>query len=118
MTWVSVEEVAQLLNKSVGEFSPEAFKQVYEDVWIKQHRVEAAEDNPDPDAELEDIEQAMNETGSSDEPMAPTPPAIAEDEGTTDDASDPIEDDSSSGRKLASSVAARFVSAALRIFGI
>jgi hypothetical protein len=111
ITWMSVEEVAQLLNKSADEFTPEKFKQVYMDTWIKQHEKEAAEHNPNPEAELAIIEQVKNETDSSGETTAPTAPGTAED-GVTD----PI-DDSASGRKLAS-VAARFASAALRVFGI
>ena len=56
-TWMSVDEVAQLLNKSVDEFTPEIFKQVYLDTWIKNHEFEAATNNPNPEAELEIIEQ-------------------------------------------------------------
>ncbi len=113
-TWMSVEEVAQLFNISVGEFTPDTFKQVYLDTWIKGHKFEAAEDNPNPEAELEIIEEVKNATDSStDETTAPAEPDTKEDGDT-----DPIEDDSAGdGRKLAS-VAARFVSAALRVFGI
>ena len=113
ITWVPVEEVAQLLNTSTDEFTPDKFKQVYMDTWIKGHEFEAAADNPNPnaEAELEIIEEVKNKTDSSDETTAPAAP-------NTEDANDanPI-DDSASGRKLAS-VAARFVSAALRVFGI
>ena len=41
----------------------------------------------------------------------------AEDDGEADDANPVVEDDFGSGRQLVS-VAARFVSAALRVFGI
>jgi len=41
ITWISVEEVAQLLNTSVYEFTPETFNQVYEDAWIKEHESQA-----------------------------------------------------------------------------
>ena len=110
-TWMTVEEVAQLLNTSTDEFTPVKFKQVYSDAWIKEHEKEAATDNPNAEAELEIIEEVKGETDSSDETTAPAAP-------NTEDADDanPI-DDSASGRKLAS-VAARFVSAALRVFGI
>ncbi len=112
-TWMTVEEVAQLFNTSVDEFTPAKFKQAYLNTWIKDHKEEEAEDNPNPEAELEIIEQVQNqnETDSTDETTAPAEPSTAEDGDT-----DPI-DDSASGRKLAS-VAARFVSAALRVFGI
>ena len=54
MTWVSVEEVAQLFNNtSVDEFTPETFKQVYLNTWIKGHEKEAAEKNPNPLPELD-----------------------------------------------------------------
>ena len=109
--WMTVEEVAQLLNTSTDEFAPDKFKQVYENTWIKEHEKEAAEKNPNPEAELEIIEQVQNETDSDDETTVPAAPGTADD-GVTD----PI-DDSASGRKLAS-VAARFASAALRVFGI
>ena len=108
---MSIEEVAQLFNTSTDEFTPEKFKQVYLDTWIKEHEKEAAEKNPYPEAEQEIIEEVKGETDSSDETTVPAAPGTAEDGDT-----DPI-DDSSSGRKLAS-VAARFVSAALRVFGI
>jgi hypothetical protein len=110
-TWKTVEEVAQLFNKSVDEFTPDTFKQVYMDTWMKEHEKEAVSQNPNTEAELEIIEQVQNETDSADETTAPAAPGTAED-GVTD----PI-DDSASGRKLAS-VAARFASAALRVFGI
>ena len=112
ITWMPVEEVAQLLNTSTDEFTPAKFKQVYLDTWIKTHE-QAAEKNPNPEAESEIIEQVQNETDSADETTAPAAPGTAEAE---DGDIDPI-DDSASGRKLAS-VAARFVSAALRVFGI
>jgi len=112
--WMSVEEVAQLFNTSTDEFTLDKFKQVYEDTWIKGHKKEAAENNPYDGAELEIIEQVQNETDSADETTSPAAPGNggAEEDGSTE----PI-DDSASGRKLAS-VATRFASAALRVFGI
>jgi hypothetical protein len=62
---LSVEEVAQLFNTTVDEFTPAKFKQVYRDTWIKEHEQEAAEKNPNADAELAIIEQVMNETDSA-----------------------------------------------------
>ena len=119
-TRVSVDEVAQLLNTSVDEFTPEKFKQVHLDTWIKLHEKEAAEENPNPGPELEIIEQVKNETNYADDTATAT---SVESDGTDaqdDGGSDgeyPVEDDSGSGRQLVS-VAARFVSAALRVFGI
>ena len=121
MTWMSVDEVAQLFNTSVNEFTPETFKQVYYDTWIKDHEEEAAEKNPFPEAELAIIEQVKNETNSADGTAnaAPVEPdSTAEEDGGSDSANPVVEeDDSASGRQLAS-IAARFVSAALRVFGI
>jgi len=97
-TWMTVEEVAQLLNTSTDEFTPEKFNQVYEDVWTKEHEKEAASDNPNAGAESEIIEEVKNEADSTD-------PAT------------PIDGDSGTRRKLVS-VAGRFVSASLRVFGI
>jgi hypothetical protein len=115
LIWVSVEEVAQLFNTSVDEFTPEKFKQVYMNIWIKEHAVEAETNNPNPEAELAIIEQVKNETNSAGEAMSPAAPNTEED----GNGESPIEDDDSagSGRKL-TSVAARFVSACLRVFGI
>ena len=119
MTWVSVEEVAQLFNTSVDEFTPETFKQVYSKTWIKDHEYEAAVMNPFPDAELAIIEQVKNETNYVDDTATATPvqPDNTEEDGGIVDANPVGGDPSGSGRKLAS-VASRFVSAALRIFGI
>ena len=121
ITWMSVDEVAQLFNTSVDEFTPETFKQVYFDTWIKDHEEEAAVENPFPDAELEIIDQVKNETNHVDD-TAPTTPVqldstATEDGGNSDGANPVVEDDSGSGRQLML-VGARFVSAALRVFGI
>ena len=106
---------------SVDEFTPETFKQVYKDTWIKSHEKEAAKNNPNPGPELAIIEQVKNETNSADDTTAPAEPddsTAAEDDGGSDDANNPVvEEDSGSGRQLVT-VAARFVSAALRVFGI
>ena len=120
ITWMSVEEVAQLFNTTVDEFTPEKFKQVHLDTWIKNHEEEAAMSNPNPEPELEIIEQVKNETNYIDNTTAPSQPdgTAAEDDGGSDDANNPVvEEDSGSGRQLVSA-AARFVSAALRVFGI
>ena len=100
ITFMPVEEVAQIFNTSVDEFTPDKFKQVYLDTWIKGHEKEAAEKNPNADAELEIIEQVKNEN-----------------EMDSAGETTPIDDDSGTRRKLVS-VAGRFVSAALRVFGI
>ena len=120
VTWMSVDEVAQLFNTSVDEFTPETFKQVYLNTWIKDHEKEAAENNPNSEAELEIIEQVKNETNSADDTATTTPvepDSTATEDGGNSDGANAVEDDSGSGRQLAS-VAARFVSAALRVFGI
>ena len=120
---MSVEEVAQLFNTSVDEFTPETFKQVYLDTWIKDHEEEAATDNPNPLPELEIIEQVKNETNYVDDTATTSTTPVEPDSTATEgdnasDAANPVvEDDSGSGRQLVS-VAARFVSAALRVFGI
>ena len=117
-TFMTVEEVAQLFNTSVDEFTPEKFKQVYFDTWIKDHEEEADTMNPNPEPETEIIEQVKNETNSADDTATTTPvqpDSTAEDGGSG--GVNPVEDDSGSGRQLVS-VAARFVSAALRVFGI
>jgi len=119
VTWASVEEVAQLLNTSVDEFTPAKFQQVYdyEDTWINEHEKEAASDNPNPEAELEIVGEVKNETDSASE-TTPSAEPNTEDESSGTDTPAPIDDDSAgNGRKLAS-VAARFVSAGLRVFGI
>ena len=113
-TWMSVEEVAKLFNTTVDEFTPEKFKEVYKNTWIKGHEFEAANANPNPGAELEIIEQVKGETN-----VTPNQPDSTEGDGVMDnDDANLAVDDSGSGRKLSSSVAARFVSAGLRIFGI
>ena len=120
-TWMSADEVAQLFNKSVDEFTPETFKQVYLDTWIRDHEEEAATDNPNPLPELEIIEQVKNETNSADDTATAATPAqpdgTAAEDGSNSNGANPVEDDSGSGRQLVS-VASRFVSAALRVFGI
>ena len=120
VTWMSADEVAQMFNASVDEFTPEKFKQVYFNTWIKDHEEEAAEKNPNAETELAIIEQVKNETNYVDDTAtaAPDQPdGTAADDGGSDAANPAVEDDSGSGRQLAS-VAARFVSAALRVFGI
>ena len=118
ITWMSVEEVAQQFNTSVDEFTPETFKQSYLKTWIKTHEEEAAGKNPNPGPELEIIEQVKNETNSVDETTTvPAQPDSTVEDGGSSNGANPVEEDSGSGRKLVS-VAARFVSAALRVFGI
>ena len=63
-TWMSVEQVAQLFNTSTDAFTPDKFKQVYKETWIKEHEFEAAADNPNSEAELKIIEKVKNETDS------------------------------------------------------
>jgi hypothetical protein len=117
ITWMTVEEVAQLFNTSTDEFTPNSFKQVYLNTWIKSHEKEAAENNPNAEAELEIIEEVKNEADSANGTTSPAAPNT-EDGGTVADPATPVDDGSAgNGRKLAS-VAARFVSASLRVFGI
>jgi len=61
-TWMSIDEVTQLFNTTADEYTPEKFKQVYREIWIKDHEKEAAMDNPYAEAELEIIEAVKNET--------------------------------------------------------
>ena len=119
VTWMSVDEVAQLLNKTVDEFTPETFKQVYVNTWIKDHEDEAATSNPNPGPELEIVEQVRNETNSADDTTAAAaqPDSNAAEDGNSSVAYNSVEDDSGSGRQLMS-FAARFASTALRVFGI
>ena len=64
--WTPVEDVAKLLNTTTDdEFTPETFKDIYLSAWIKEHVKEAAENNPNPEAELAIIEQVKNETINS-----------------------------------------------------
>jgi hypothetical protein len=115
-TWMSVEEVAQLLNTSVDEFNPEKFKQVYKDTWIQDHTKEAATANPNPESEQEIVGEVKNETDSTGETTSSAEPDT---EGAADGANF-INEGSGSRRKLAC-VAARFVSVApllLHVFGI
>ena len=115
ITLMSVEEVAQLLNKSADEFTPEKFKQVYKDTWINEHETHAKIQTDTVEAALTIIEQVKDETDSTGETTSSTEPNTEDD--STDPAT-PIDDGSAgNGRKLAS-VAARFVSAGLRVFGI
>ena len=59
-----------------------------------------------------------NETNSVDETTTvPAQPDSTVEDGGSSNGANPVEEDSGSGRKLVS-VAARFVSAALRVFGI
>jgi hypothetical protein len=95
---MTVEEVAQLFNTSTDEFTPAKFKQIYEETWIKQHEDEVAEKNPNAEAELEIIDEVKTEADSTD--------------GGT------VADDGSGTRRKLVSVAGRFISAALRVFGI
>mmetsp|Transcript_10332 Transcript_10332/g.20712 ORF Transcript_10332/g.20712 Transcript_10332/m.20712 type:complete len:351 (+) Transcript_10332:96-1148(+) len=130
--WTSVEDVAKLLNTTADEFTPDTFKDVYADVWIKEHEQEAAENNPNPEAEEAIIEQVKNETNSNNggtggaddstggdgtdnlDGNAGTVDLDANNGGTATDEGDPSD---TTGRKLASATT-RFVSASLRIFGI
>jgi len=114
---MSVEEVAQLFNTSVDEFTPDKFKQVYMDTWIKEHEKEAAENNPNPESEQEIIEEVKNETDSTTETTSPAESGTG-DGGSGSDPATPIEDDSAGNRRKLASVATMFVSAGLRVFGI
>ena len=127
--WTSVEDVARLFNTTTDKFTPETFKDDYANAWIKEHEEDAAEKNPNPDAELAIIEQVKNETngnnvgtGETDEPASTTT-----NDGNTDTdanngaAGSPAEDndDTSTGtRRQLTSTTMRLVSAALRMFGI
>ena len=104
--WTPTEEVAKIFNTTVADlgFTPDTFKDVYAEVWIKGLENEASNYNANPEAVLEIIEQVKDETQSGKDPV------VAE-ERAEDDPSD------GSGRKLAT-VATRFASAVLYMFGI
>ena len=57
--FISAKEAAELMKMDVDKVTPEAFKQLYTDTWIKKHTKEAAENNPNPKAELKVIEEVM-----------------------------------------------------------
>ena len=97
-TWMTVEEVAQLLNTSTDAFTPDKFKQVYMDTWIKEHKEEAAEKNPNTEAELEIVDEVENEKDEAE--------------------NSPIDDSGTGSRRKLVAATARFVSATLRVFGI
>ena len=94
-------------------FTPEKFKQVYLDIWIKDHEYEAATANPNPGPASEIIEQVKNETNHVGDTTASSQPDSSEDDGGIVDANHVGGDPSGSRRKLAS-VASRFVSADLQ----
>ena len=127
--WTPVEDVAKLLNTTTDdEFTPETFKDIYLSAWIKEHVKEAAENNPNPEAELAIIEQVKNETasgtGETDEPTT-TPnnsgnTEVDASDGAAGDGAAEDKDETSStgtGRQLTSATM-RLASAALRMFGI
>ena len=127
--WTSVEDVAKLFNTTTDKFTPDTFKDVYANVWIKEHEEEAAEKNPNPDAELVIIDQVKNETngnnggtgGANDSMGGDGNDNLDGNTGTGDldalHSTDEGDHSGTTGRKLAS-VTTRFVSAALRMFGI
>ena len=95
MSWLSQTEKE---NVTTAEFAPETFKQVYKDAWFKTHKVEAAVDNPNPEAELEIIDLVVTNETESDE-IDTSAEAV---DGTNGDAGPAAEDPSGTGRKLAS----------------
>eukprot|EP00984_Skeletonema_dohrnii_P015511 scaffold6720_cov136-Skeletonema_dohrnii-CCMP3373.AAC.8 len=103
--WTSTEEVAQLFNTTAADlnFTPETFKEVYAEVWIKGLENKASKYNHNPDAVLEIVEQVKSETQATED--------SAQAEERDNDPS------AGTGRELATS-AMRFASAALRMFGI
>ena len=114
LTWISVKEVVALFNVTTSEFTPETFKKVYQEVWSKTHKDEVAEENAKPEAESQ-----VTETEEVEKP-GDIPVEPINNEGSSGDGGvDAPQDDDPSGteRKLAS-VSARFVSVALRMFGI
>ncbi|KAL7541200.1 hypothetical protein ACHAWF_008313 [Thalassiosira exigua] len=39
ITWISVDEAASLLSQNATEFTPDAFDEVYKEVWSKNHQL-------------------------------------------------------------------------------
>jgi hypothetical protein len=118
--WTSVEDVAKLLNTTAAELTLDTtFKDVYANVWIKEHEEEAAEKNPNPDSEMVIVEQVINENnGTGDADSETTNNNGSELDGNDGAASGAAEDDPSTGIRQLASVTTRLASAALRMFGI
>lgn len=147
-SWMSSESAAQILNMPVAELTPDAFQEVYANVWIDLAAAEAANDNPYPEDALEiieeveeDVEAAGIEVEEGDEHaidatkiMDATTNAIdaiidaATNDGLGADANAgatgggddaaAAEDPSPGNRRKLTSVTTRVVMAALRMFGI
>ena len=62
--WMSIEDASNMLNMTTDELTPDTFNKIYVEKWIKTHETEAAQDNPNPDAELAIIEEVKNEMES------------------------------------------------------
>jgi hypothetical protein len=118
ITWMSVEEVAQLLNTTTDEFTPDTFKQVYKDTWVKSHLAQAKIQTNTAEAALAIIEEVKNEKDSAIETTTPAEPETEQDGSSGADSAAPIDDGSAGSERKLTSVATRFVSAALRVFGI
>ena len=61
---MSIEDASNMLNMTTDELTPDTFNKIYTEKWIKTHETEAAQDNPNPDAELAIIEEVKNEMES------------------------------------------------------
>ena len=81
----SVEDAAKILNMNVTELTPETFNKLYADTWIGAHEEEAAEKNPNPDAELAIVEEVKNENEAADEPTITTDSSATAQTLTTDE---------------------------------
>ncbi|KAL7528635.1 hypothetical protein ACHAWF_002633 [Thalassiosira exigua] len=79
-SWSSAEEVAKLLNISAAELTPEAFNNKYRDVWIKSHEVEAAVINPNPQAELDILNEVENDAQGTSMPANTNEVNLSEDQ--------------------------------------
>ena len=83
--WISAEDAAKILNMNVTELTPETFNKLYADTWIGAHEEEAAEKNPNPDAELAIVEEVKNENEAADEPTITTDSSATAQTLTTDE---------------------------------
>ncbi|KAL7528634.1 hypothetical protein ACHAWF_002632 [Thalassiosira exigua] len=65
---MSAEEAVEILNVTGEELTPESFGRIYKDVWIFEHEEQAAETSPNPQAQLDVINQVKDETLEADRP--------------------------------------------------
>ena len=104
LAWITTEEAASMLNMTAADLTPESFKQVYLDAWVKTHLEEAAANNQNAQAELDIIEKVKKETTNIVVEDI-TKPAADSSEGESQaidvDSSATTQDPSGTGRRMA-----------------